>query len=99
MRAALLDLAQEVTGRPDPDSAVEEALCAYLRQKIRYYRAIKARLERKYGHSFEEFRRRLGADLPLSWEHERDFLAWEEACTNLAYFEERLRQLTAHDSR
>ena len=93
MKPAILKLAQEVTGQPDPESAVGEALKTCLHQKIRRYRRITGRLEKKYGVSFEEFSRRLGTELPLSWEHERDFLSWEEALTNLRYFEERLRQL------
>ncbi len=96
MKSAILDLAQELTGQPDPESAVEEALQAYVLQKIRHYRRIAARLQKKYGMSFEEFSHRLGVELPLSWEHEQDFLLWEEALTNLHYFEGRLRQLEAH---
>ncbi|GBC76338.1 hypothetical protein HRbin07_00537 [bacterium HR07] len=96
MKPAILDLAQEVTGQPDPDSAVEEALYTYVRQKIRRYRQTIARLQKKYGISFEEFRERLGTELPLTWEHERDFLTWEEALTNIRYFEEHLCRLRTH---
>jgi hypothetical protein len=96
MKPAILDLAQELTSQPDPERAVGEALQAYVHQKIRRYRRTAARLQKKYGMSFAEFHRRLGAELPLSWEHERDFLAWEEALTNLRYFEERAHHLQAH---
>jgi hypothetical protein len=96
MKPALLELAQEVTGQPNPESAVQEALKTYLRQKIQRYRHVVARLERKYGLSFEEFSRQLGTELPLSWRYERDFLTWEEALTNLRYFEERAHHLQAH---
>lgn len=99
MKDSLLDIAQAVTGQPDPSRAIEEALQSYVQQKIRRYRRLVARLHRKYGISFEEFQRRLGTELPLSWEHEQDFLSWEEALTNLAYFEKCLHQLRAHDSR
>ena len=88
MKPAILELAQELTGQPDPESAMSEVLHAYLQLKIRRCRRLIARLERKYGMGFEEFARRLGVELPLSWEHERDFLAWEEALTNLRYFQE-----------
>lgn len=92
MKSAILELAQELTGQPDPESA--EALQTYLQEKIRRCRRMVARLEKKYKLSFEEFTRRLGGELPLSWEHERDFL--EEALTNLRCFEERAQQLQAH---
>lgn len=96
MKSTILDLAQELTGQPDPESAVGEALQTYLQEKIRRCRRVIARMEKKYGVSFEEFSRQLGTELPLSWEHERDFLTWEEALTNLRYFEERAHQLQAH---
>ena len=98
MKPAILELAQELTGQPNPESAVSEALHAYLQQKIRRCRQTIARLQRKYGMSFEDFARRLGTELTLSWEHERDFLAWEEALTNLRYFQEQAQQLHAHAS-
>jgi hypothetical protein len=98
MKPAILELAQELTGQPDPESAMSEVLHAYLQLKIRRCRRLIARLERKYGMGFEEFERRLGVELPLSWEHERDFLAWEEALTNLRYFQEQAQQLHAHAS-
>lgn len=96
MKSAIFALAQEVTGQPDPETAVGEVLQTYLQQKMRRCRRTIARLEKKYGLTFEGFTQRLGRELPLSWEHEQDFLAWEEALTNLRYFEEHLSQLNAH---
>lgn len=96
MNPAILDLAQEVTGQPNPESAVGEALKTYLQQKIRHYRRVVARLEKKYGMSFEEFSRQLGTKLALCWEHEQDFLRWEEALTNLRYFQEQAQRLQPH---
>ena len=92
----LKKLAQEVTGRADPTEALEETLRSYVEQKLSHYRQEVSRLEHKYALSFEAFTERLGKDLPLTWEHEQDYMAWEEALTNLEYFEKITSQLKVH---
>lgn len=44
--------------------------------------------EVKYSMSFEEFKAKLGKELELSWEHEKDFFFWEGAKTDLKKLEE-----------
>ena len=92
----LKKLAQEVTGRDDPAEALEETLWTYVDQKLSHYQQEAARLEHKYGLGFEAFARRLGKELPLTWEHEQDYMAWEEAVSNLGYFEKVVSQLRVH---
>ena len=92
----LKKLAQEVTGRADPTEALEETLRAYVEQKLIHYQHEISRLEYKYALSFEAFAQRLGKDLPLTWEHEQDYMTWEEAITNLEYFEKIASQLKVH---
>lgn len=94
-----LDMAElvcEVTGKETPEEAFEETLRGYLQQKILEYRATIQKLRRKYRMSFEAFKERLGVDLELTWEHEKDYMAWEEAVTNLNYFQEIYPRFEAH---
>ena len=83
----LKKLAQEVTGRSDPTEALEETVRSYIEQKVSHCRQEITRLEHKYGLAFDAFARKLGKELPLSWKHEQDYMAWEEALTNIEYFE------------
>lgn len=90
----LTKLAQEITGKERPEEALSTALKGYLEQQVERYQEVIRELEQKYGMSFEEFEKKLGQGLTLSWEHERDYLcpsfgymAWEEAVTNLQYFQ------------
>lgn len=94
--AKLKDLARKLTGREDSVEALEETLRGYIEQKIDHYRQQIAQLEGKYGLKFEAFSEKLGNDLPLSWQHEQDFMAWEEALTNLEYLESASQQLKIH---
>lgn len=89
----LVKLAEEVTGTSNLEEALETSLQSYLEQKIRDYNGEIESLEKKYGMSFEKFKKNLGENLELSWEHERDFMQWEEAITNLKYFQEQLDRL------
>ena len=92
----LKKLAQEVTGRADATEALEETLRTYVEQKFSHYQQEVSRLEHKYVLNFEAFAQKLGKDLPLTWEHEQDYMAWEEALTNLEYFEKITSQLKVH---
>jgi hypothetical protein len=92
----LKKLAQEVTGRADPTEALEETLRTYVEQKLGHYQQEVSRLEHKYALSFEAFTHSLGKDLSLTWEHEQDYMTWEEALTNLEYFEKIASQLRVH---
>jgi len=83
----LAKLAQEITGKERPEEALSAALKGYLEQQVEGYQEVIRELERKYGMPFEEFEEKLGQELTLSWEHERDYMAWEEAVTNLQYFQ------------
>lgn len=94
--AQLTKLAQEITGKDKPEEAFGEALKSYLEQRMKEYQEVVKRLEQKYGMSFEAFSTKLGQELSLSWEHEQEFMAWEEAVTNLRYFQEAIEQLRAH---
>lgn len=92
----LTKLAQEVTGRDNPEEALEVALRSYLERKIDDYQQDIQDLEAKYGMNFEEFKERLGKELDLSWQHERDFMRWEEAVTNLNHFHQLLDRLKTY---
>ncbi|MBI1743486.1 hypothetical protein HYR54_10540 [Candidatus Acetothermia bacterium] len=94
--AQLKKLAQEATGRDDPAEALEETLRSYVEQKLSQYRQEADRLKHKYGLTFEAFSKKLGKEFPLNWEHEQDYMAWEEAVTNIAYFEKIASQLKVH---
>lgn len=89
-------LATEVTGEEQPEKAFSLTLESFLRRKMDQYRGTIDRLYAKYGLSFDAFTEKLGDELSLTWEHERDFMAWEEAVTNLPYFEKKLEQLKAY---
>jgi len=84
----LKELVCEATGKETPEEAFEETLRGYLEQKIFEYKTTVQKLQGKYRMSFEGFEERLGADLELSWQHEKDYMAWEEAVTNLNHFQE-----------
>jgi len=38
----------------------------------------------------------LGREYDLSWKHEKDYLDWEKATTNLKYFEESSKRLGSY---
>ncbi|MFQ6117521.1 MAG: hypothetical protein ACE5LQ_04570 [Candidatus Bipolaricaulia bacterium] len=92
----LTELAQEITGKERPEEALSTVLKAYLEQQIERYQKVIHGLEQKHGMSFEEFEKELGLKLPLSWEHEKDYMAWEEAITNLQYFQRIAERLKAY---
>lgn len=92
----LKELARKLTGREDPAEALEETLRGYVEQKLEHYRQEISQLEEKHDVKFEVFAQRLGKDMPLSWEHEQDYMVWEEALTNLKYFRNVRRQLKVH---
>jgi hypothetical protein len=94
--AQLKQLAQEITGRDDPRVALEEILQSYMAQKLGHYQQEILRLERKYSLTYDAFVRQLGQELPLTWEHEQDYMAWEEALTHLEYLQNLSRKLTVH---
>jgi hypothetical protein len=94
--AQIKQLAQAVTGRDDPLAALEETLRSYITQKLSHYRQDILRLEQKYGLTYDTFVQKLGQELPLTWEHEQDYMAWEEALTNLEYVQNLSRKLTVH---
>ena len=96
MRSEILKLAQEITGIQDSDKAIAVALESYLKQKIAEYREVVESLSKKYNMDFERFKELLGTQLELTWEHEKDYLEWEEAVTNLQIFEAALNELKAY---
>ena len=96
MQEQILKLAQEVTGGQDMDKAVTIALESYLEQKIAEYRQVTKSLSEKYGAEFSKFKEMLGTQLALSWKHEKNYMDWEEAVTNLEYFESALERLKAY---
>jgi len=93
MQEKILELAKEVTGTQDLDKAVAIVLRSYLEQKIAEYKQVVKNLSKKYGVEFDRFKEMLGDQLALTWEHEKDYMDWEEAITNLAYFESALERL------
>jgi len=64
-----------------------------LKAKIAEYREVVESLSKKYNMDFERFKELLGTQLELTWEHEKDYLEWEEAVTNLQIFEAALNEL------
>ena len=92
----LKQLAQEVTGRDDPLEALEETLRSYIEQKLSHYRQDILRLEQKYGLTFDAFVQKLDQELPLTWEYEQDYMAWEEALTHLEDMQTLSRKLAVH---
>ena len=92
----LKKLAQEVTGRNDPTEALWETLRSYIEHRIQHYRKEINRLESKYGLKYEGFAGKLNNEIDLSWEHEQDYMAWEEALTNLKHFEDITNQMKIH---
>lgn len=89
----LIKLAQEITGRSDSGEALEVTLRSYLEQKIKDYRQDIQVFSDKYGMDFREFKEKLGKEIELTWEHEQDFMLWEEAVTNERHFRRLLNQL------
>jgi len=92
----ILKLAKEITGVQDPDKAISIVLEGYLEQKVAEYRQVVKDLNEKYGVGFDQFKEMLGDQLALTWEHEKDYMDWEEAVTNPGYFESILEKLKAH---
>ncbi|MFQ5793700.1 MAG: hypothetical protein ACE5JP_01455 [Candidatus Bipolaricaulia bacterium] len=93
---ALRKLVREVTGKEHVEDGLGILLKSYLKQKIAEYRRQIAQLEREYGMEFEKYEKKLGEKLPLTWKHEQDYMAWEEAVINLRYFEQVIEQLSTH---
>jgi hypothetical protein len=94
--AELTKLAQEVTGKDNLKEALEVALRRYLEEMVEDYKQDMQALEARYGVSFEIFKAKSADKLNLSWEHERDFMRWEEAVTNLNHFGQLLDRLKTH---
>lgn len=88
-----MKLAQEITMKEAPEEALSVVLKTYLEQKIAECQEEIKRLEEKYGMSINEFYEKLGDEFSLSWEHEKDYMGWEAATTNLRYFKEALKNL------
>ena len=92
----LKQLTMEITGRDDLTEALEETLRSYVEQRLSHYRREINQLEDKYGITYEAFREKLNKLFPLTWEHEQDLMTWEEAVTNIEYFEDLLSQPKVH---
>lgn len=96
MTPKILEFAQEITMKDTPEEAVSITLKVFIEQRIKKYKSDIKKFERKYGMSFKEFHKKLGREYDLSWEHEKDYLDWEEATTNLKYFEESSKRLGSY---
>ena len=92
----LKQLALEITGCDDLTEALEETLRSYVEQRLSHYRRVINQLEDKYGITYEAFGQKLSTVFPLTWEHEQDHMTWEEAVTNIEYFEDLVSQLKVH---
>ncbi|MFQ6119423.1 MAG: hypothetical protein ACE5KE_06005 [Methanosarcinales archaeon] len=93
MASEIYKIAQEVTHKSTPEKAVSYALTFYIQQKIKEYELKIKILKEKYHTDFEDFKEKLGTKFDLSWEHEKDYMDWEEAITNIKYFKQVLKKL------
>ena len=80
-------IAQWMTGEDKPLQAIRVALMGYAEQMILFYQPTVQCMEDKCGLAFHAFHMRLGEEIPLSWEHEQDYMQWEAAVTNLPELE------------
>ncbi len=82
MSEELLRAIEKVTGKPRAEG-LREVLASYIERRMEECRKKIRGFEAKYGMSFKKFYERLGKDLPLDWEHEKDAFDWEAAITEL----------------
>ncbi len=90
----LLEVAKELTGRERGEEALAEIVKTYVKHKLEEWQEKVKRFEEKYGMPFEEFEERLGRELDLSWEHERDYMDWDWALTELRRLERWRKELS-----
>jgi hypothetical protein len=98
MAQEIVKLAQEITMKEAPEEALGIVLKTYLEQKIAECREKIKRFEKKYGMNINDFYEKLDEEFSLSWEHEKDYMDWEAATTNLRYFEETFKNLKEYES-
>lgn len=96
MNQELIKLAQDITMQKDPDLALSLTLIGYLEQKIEACEEQIKGFEKKYRMGFKEYEKKLGKELELSYEHEKDYLEWEGAITNLKYFRELRKKVSQY---
>jgi hypothetical protein len=88
MQTDILNLVKDITGKDDFNEALEVVLIDYIEQKLHIHREKVVQLESKYGMGFKEFEQKLGRELALSWEHERDYMEWDWALAEIAALQE-----------
>jgi len=93
MAEEMVKMAREITMKEAPEEALSIVLKTYLEQKIAECETRIEHFEKKYGMSFNDFYEKFGEEFSLSWEHEKDYMDWEAATTNLQYFKEVLEKL------
>ena len=89
-------VAQRMTGEDQPFRATGLALAGYAEQMIASRQRTVQRMADTYGLPFHAFYLRLGEEIPLSWEHEQDYMQWEEAVTNLPELDRITLHLKSH---
>jgi len=99
MMEDVVKIAKEVTFREDEEEAVREVLIGYLEKRIADCKDKLARFESKYGMTLQDFEKKLGEELPLTWEHERDYIDWDCTLGELEYLMEKLEALKKHGAR
>lgn len=87
MDQKLMDVVKEITGKKKPEIGISIILTESIQSRINRCRSGISRYEKKYGMNFKKFHQKLGKDFELSWENEKDYMAWEEMLTNLKYFQ------------
>ena len=73
----MLELAQEITKKKSPEGAMGQVLKGYLERRIKECEEEISEFEIKYGATFEDYKEKLGEEITLSYEHEKDYMNWE----------------------
>lgn len=92
----MIQMAQEITGRKKPEEALSQVLESYLKTRINECEQEISRFQKKYKMDFEKFKAKLGKQIPLSYEHEKDYMNWEAAMTEYKFLKSKFKKLKAY---
>ncbi|MEW6557211.1 MAG: hypothetical protein AB1349_07645 [Elusimicrobiota bacterium] len=53
------------------------------KKEIKKWLKVVTSLKKKYNINFIQFEKKLGKDFNLTWEHEKDYIDWDWALTNI----------------
>lgn len=93
MLKELIEMAKEATMKKTGEEAVKTLLAEHIKRRIDQCREEVRRYELKYGVSFSQYEKLLGEKIPLTYEHEKDYMRWGALLDEIEELEKMQRKL------